>query len=157
MRFFEKELIGPADNPLITRYKIIATERFGNLDLHVFHRSDADRCLHDHPWAFVSLILWRGYTEVLPTWENRHHILSYGGDGIRWMAQTRERRWPGMILYRPANWTHRVELPEGKKAVTLIWTSPRRTDRDAKVGDWGFYTPKGWTPWRQYTQGPEQC
>jgi hypothetical protein len=33
------------------------------LYLHKIMRSDADRELHDHPWAFASLILWRGYHE----------------------------------------------------------------------------------------------
>lgn len=51
-------------NPYLTRYYIFSNRFFG-LFLHHFHRSDFDRDLHNHPWAFaISYILSGGYTEV---------------------------------------------------------------------------------------------
>lgn len=112
---------GDADSPYLTRWTLLDT-RWGRVYLHVFHRSDADE-LHDHPWSFVSLILWRGYVEETP--------------------RGRFRRWPGSLAYRPASWRHRVDLIGGKPAVTLVVTG-------APVRQWGFWTARGWQHWREY-------
>lgn len=128
---------------LLTRIKLLKTP-WGNLDIHVFHASDADRDLHDHPWAFLTLILWGGYTEIVPVRAIRRMILSgYRGYSTPPSVQVRHFRRPGSILYRPALWTHRVELPAGRKAVTLLWTWP-------KSREWGFYVPRGWVEHREY-------
>lgn len=64
MKFLEKKIIrgcegrGDADSPYLSRWCLAAT-RWGNLYLHKFHRSDYDD-MHDHPWWFLSLVLWRG-------------------------------------------------------------------------------------------------
>ncbi|MCA1596111.1 MAG: hypothetical protein LC772_06770 [Chloroflexi bacterium] len=50
--------------PYLTRYRLLKTRWF-TLNLHRFHQSDHD-VMHDHPWAFCSLILWRGYVEETP-------------------------------------------------------------------------------------------
>ena len=97
--------------------------KYGKAYLHLFHRSDEGTDLHCHPWNFVSLVLWRGYTEITPT-------------GAR-------RKWPGMILLRPASWAHRVELEGGKKALTLVVTGPI-------VRTWGFHTPEGWIDFQTF-------
>jgi len=112
---------GDGDSPYLTRY---ASPRLGpfRVCLHVFHRSDADE-LHDHPWGFASLLLWRGYVEQTP--------------------QGRKRKWPGMILFRRATHSHRVELIDGKRAVSLVVMGPRRRE-------WGFFTPQGWQQWKAY-------
>lgn len=36
-----------------------------SLKLHHILRSDSDRCQHDHPWGFWTLILWGGYDELV--------------------------------------------------------------------------------------------
>lgn len=101
----------------LTRLIILEWADGSKLMLHKFHSSDHDRDLHDHPWAFKTFILWRGYIE--------HHA---GGS---------RRRYPGMLLQRPAQWRHRVELIKGKPAWTLVFTGP-------KVREWGYHTPAGW-------------
>jgi hypothetical protein len=55
---------------------------------------------------------------------------------------------PGSVLFRPADWVHRVELrrrDDGRfrPACTLVVTG-------RKVRGWGFHTAFGWIPWRQY-------
>ena len=126
MKFKKKTIYGceaddTSDSPYLTRTTLLET-RFGNVYLHYFHRSDRDD-LHDHPWHFVSIILWRGYIEV-----------TEGGK--------RSRKWPGMILFRRAAHRHRVELVGGRPAVTLIIRSPY-------VREWGFLCPN-WKSWREY-------
>ncbi|RPE05533.1 hypothetical protein EGT74_24425 [Chitinophaga lutea] len=97
--------------PYLTRYTLIETSRW-QLCLHIFHRSDWTDDLHDHPWDFVSLLLWRGYIEETP--------------------DSRRRYYPGAVLIRRAEHVHRVELLNGKKAVTLVWMGKRRRM-------WGFW------------------
>jgi hypothetical protein len=79
--------------------------------------------LHDHPWSFWSVILWRGYVECTPG--------------------KRRRIWPGMILHRRPEWRHRVELLNEKNAVTLVIMG-------RYVREWGFWTSKGWQHWQKY-------
>lgn len=108
-------------SPYLTRYTIIDTRWF-QLCLHIFHRSDAED-MHDHPWPFASLILWRGYNEQTPA--------------------GKRRVWPGMLLIRKAAHRHRVELVNGKRAVTLVWMGKR-------IRDWGFFTKSGFIQWQRY-------
>lgn len=101
----------------MTRYILLRT-KIGELCLHVFHRSD-ERVLHDHPWDFWTLVLWRGYRENTPS----------GSRAVR----------PGMILHRPAEWQHFVTLFEknghARPAVTLIWKRIRRREWDFIFSD----------------------
>lgn len=89
------------------------------LYLHEFFRGDNDRCLHDHPAPFVTWVLNGGYREVL----------SDKGDYRDWP--------PGTMLYRKAAFAHRIEVPRGRKAWSLVLFGPRERD-------WGFHTRKGW-------------
>lgn len=156
--------------PLLLRIKFINFPSF-KVYLHIFFRSDQDRELHDHPWTFVSFILWRGYDEIRPKalWrgelsssEVMNTILREGmaasnpkqiipplapasapPHGWREDQLERVRVWPGMLLYRPAWWTHRVELPPGKVAVSLVFSF-------RKSRDWGFFTKEGWKLWKSF-------
>lgn len=123
-----KTIYGCADNPgpYLTRITLLKTP-WGCLKLHWFHRGDEAEH-HDHPWDFLSLILWGGYTEETPC---------KCGSGVR-----RVRYRPGALLRRPAEWAHAVRLEPGRKALTLVWMNrPRR--------DWGFYLPH-WVYWRHF-------
>lgn len=108
-------------SPYLTRYTIFECKYF-QLCLHVFHRSDGED-MHDHPWRFVSLLLWRGYIEQTP--------------------EGKKRKYPGMILFRNAEHRHRVVLLNGKKAVTLVVMGKRKRE-------WGFFTKTGFINWRRY-------
>jgi hypothetical protein len=127
----EKE--GEKRTKLMTRWTLLSTP-WGQLRLHWFHADDYGRDLHDHPWSFVSLILWGGYYEVVPLARNVAHL--------RRLSSKCWRR-PGLLLIRPALWLHRVELKDSKSAITLIWMSN-------KVREWGFATSHGWVEWREY-------
>lgn len=140
------EARGDAGSPYLTRYTL---PRIGPVraNLHVFHRSDADEH-HDHPWNFVSVILWRGYIEETKGLVKRdfHSLCDYPKiliHGLYEVGSVRKRVWPGMILYRKAEHRHRVELVNGKKAVTLVFMFKRRRE-------WGFFTKRGWQNWREY-------
>lgn len=92
-----------------------------HLYLHHIRRPDRDKEFHDHPWWFLSLILWGGYLEET----------SKGKKRIR----------PGMIIFRPAAWQHRVHVD--KPSWSLVLTG-------VKERDWGFWTDKGFVGWRKW-------
>jgi hypothetical protein len=151
----KKEIANCEGDPYLTRWFIIRTRLIG-IFLHRFHRSDEDRALHDHPWTFISIILWRGY------WEHTEKVFpcsscaSTGrvfrdvaagtsvsccpvceGTGIFHELPLRKRKWPGMILFRRAEHKHRVELVDKKEAWTLIIRFRRRRE-------WGYHLETGW-------------
>lgn len=127
---------GSDRTPYLTRYTLVASKAV-QVCLHVFHRSDADD-LHDHPWPFASLILWGGYFEhVACDW---CHGCEFGGP-CAWPSKRRVR--PGQILFRRSTHSHRVELIDGKRAITLVFMGRRRRR-------WGFFTRNGWQHWKEY-------
>lgn len=96
-----------------------------SVKLHHILRTDADRCQHDHPWAFWTIVLWGGYEETVG--EN----------------QRLNRMRPGRSAYRPVGFRHRiVSLPRGH-AWTLVITKRRECE-------WGFFTRGGWMHWRKF-------
>lgn len=120
-------VIGEPERPYMRRWFVVPRNAFANLYLHEILRSDDDRALHDHPWPSRSLIISGGYFEHLP------------GDVRVWRA-------PGWTGERTAEQPHRLEVPDGARAVTLFFTG-------AKTRDWGFHCPQGWRPWQEFTGG----
>lgn len=148
-----KTIVNCAREPYLTRWYLLRKKAIG-IFLHRFHRGDEDRALHDHPWSFITIILWRGYIEhaegLCP--------LCVGGVGYNVLAPvkcpccggaekvaTAKRKWPGMICFRPAEWRHRVELVEGKAAFTLVIRFKERRM-------WGFWETTGFIAWNKWWQ-----
>ncbi len=131
-------IIGGADAPYLRRWHILPRNRIFNLYLHHFLRDDDDRALHDHPWAWCSLVLAGGYYE---------HTIAAGG--------IHHRRWrpAGSLAMSGPCRAHRIELhkhpaehaPLPVTCFTLFATGPT-------VRTWGFHCPeRGWVPWQQFT------
>jgi len=119
-------IVNCARDAYLTRWYLLRRESFA-IFLHRFHRSDEDRALHDHPWSFITFILWRGYLEHTAKPCPRCTV---GGDhafsgecsqcgGFKTIPVIK-RKWPLMICWRPAEWRHRVELVNGQPAWTII-------------------------------------
>jgi hypothetical protein len=127
-------LIGGADAPYIRRWWVIPRNRWFNVYLHQFLRSDDDRALHDHPWANLSILLRGDYIE---------HTQA----GTRW-------RTAGDVVFRKSGkFAHRIELPLNYASGdvfsecpcwTLFITGPR-------YREWGFHCPRGWVHWKLFT------
>lgn len=92
-----------------TRYALLRTSWF-NVYLHQLYAPNWHPECHDHPWSFLAILLWNGYTERVGTKDHR--------------------RYPGDILWRPATFAHNVITPYGT-SWSLIITGP-------KSRDWGF-------------------
>lgn len=136
-------VIGGAERPYLRRWFVIPRNRFFNVYLHEFLRSDDDRALHDHPWANLSILLRGGYFE---------HTIAAGG------IHGRELLWSGSWRFRRSGRiAHRIELltvgdyvatqPENAQPLpcwTLFITGP-------KYRSWGFHCPEqGWIRWDRF-------
>jgi hypothetical protein len=132
-----REAIGvdPTRGPLLIRYRLLET-RWGSCYLHHLLRSDGDRDLHDHPWAFASWLLWGSYVE-----HRRRPTMTERAIGrLLGPVVVQRRRW-GSLAWRRATDAHRLELR--RPAWSLLWVTPR-------VRTWGFYTPGGWVAHSYY-------
>lgn len=145
-------IVGGEKDPYLLRWYLLPRNRLCNVYLHKFLRDDDDRAMHDHPWSSLSIVLKGGYFDITP-----------GPDG------TEQRVWRGVgsVIFRSAVSRHRVECRresfcvfdteswlQGQQAVkeiarpawTLFITGPR-------VREWGFWCPRGWVHWRDFTAG----
>lgn len=121
-----KEIISREDGtPYLIRWHLLHTP-IGRVMLHKIILSDHD-CPHDHPWNFVSIMLSGSYIEY------RYKELAN--------IQVSKHITAPAVMYRPANWSHRLEV--SKPCWTLVFTSSWRRH-------WGFWTKAGWLPWKQY-------
>lgn len=124
-------IIGSSDAPYMHRWYLIPRNPWINVYLHKFLRDDEDRALHDHPWSFLSFMVWGAYTEIRPT-----NIL---GELMNW---PKTRSAPS-IAFRRATDRHRVALIDGRPCWTIVITGP-------KVREWGFWCPKGFVVWTDF-------
>lgn len=109
-------LVNATGDPYLRRYYLVRNEWF-KIYVHHILRSDEDEELHDHPWDFVSFLLWGYYLEWLPS---------------------KAIFWPQFSIIRhKAEDAHRLELQE--PAWTLVFVGKKRRD-------WGFFTADGWLP-----------
>jgi len=122
-------VIGGTDSPYLMRWWVIPRNRFFNVYLHLFWRSDDDRALHDHPWANASFLLSGYYIE---------HTIEAGGIHRRFTRTAGDLviRWSGKHA-------HRIEIVD-RPVVTLFFTGP-------VYRKWGFHCPeKGWVYYKDF-------
>lgn len=109
----------------------------GAIFLHHIVRSDNDRHLHDHPWAFTTLCLRGGYVE---TWASGEQKFAF------------HKHWfsPFQILRNEAEHAHRVTLFHdafSRLPTVTTWTivSVSKAHRT-----WGFWVDGKHVDWRTY-------
>jgi hypothetical protein len=119
----KKTILKRNKKPYLIRYTLFKCKWF-SIKLHKTLISDIGD-LHDHPWNYISLILWGGY------WEWTYIKLLN--------KQFLAKKWycPGSILFRKANIPHKLEIPTNKYCISLIFTS-------YKLRDWGFTKNNDW-------------
>ena len=110
------------DDPYLRRWTFTF---FGySLRIHRWYRSDDKRYFHDHPWDFLTVMLWGTYDNVT--------------------AEGRKTYRPGHFSFVKAEAQHYVEVPKGWGALTLLLAAPPRKK-------WGYYVNgKLWRPLRYY-------
>jgi hypothetical protein len=129
-----------------------ADKQGGRVYLHHLVRSDFDRSLHDHPWSFVSVMLWGSYREYSTITDLR--ALGANGDwkmdlsdpnGEKVFADIKSPA----VLYRRAQWRHRLELTS-KSTWTLVFVGE-------KVRHWGFWCGEKWCYWKHFNYRNNVC
>jgi hypothetical protein len=122
---FAIEDLDDPDRTYLWRLRIVQTPLFG-VYLHRIDMDDGYRPLHDHPWGFLGLILWGGYTE-----ETLH-------DGTRsWRT--------GSMHWMPFRTFHAIRHLDRSPTWTLVLVGRRRAD-------WGFLDNGRWMPHKTYIE-----
>lgn len=143
-------------DPYLIRWYVFKTKRV-TLFIHKFVRSDEDRALHDHPWPFLVIPIWRGY------WEHSYRPSHYDEAGqIEYAAENVRRRVLPIIgtRYRSALYRHRVELlkdqPSFRGAIEDDLLPPPELPAWSlffhfkREREWGFHPPEGFIPWQKW-------
>lgn len=123
--------------------------------VHHIRSSDDDRALHDHPWAWGTIICKSGYFEVLAVFETRVAAANAARAwGFTWLYEKQTGKYvmgrhlfPGSVTWRTPEAFHRLRLYEAGGSVRSAWTifitGPR-------VQGWGFLDKGNKVPWREY-------
>lgn len=120
-------IIGGEERPYLIRWWIVPRNRFFNVYLHCFKRSDDDRARHTHPWLFNA------------SWLLRNRYREWIGDGPLDFIDRAE----GCIKFRWGPAAHRVELTDGD-CWTVFITGPR-------IREWGFLCGPRFIHWKIFT------
>lgn len=148
------------DTPYMTRIWA------GRLRFHIFHRGDADKDCHDHPWDFwtfpftsyaeeVLFVIRQAQPEGYPEYARKFSSTFDVVKRFRWHFREAEHchrvigKTSGKIKLRAVDngFVQRPEIVPGR-IVTLVWlsTPPRRK--------WGFWKNREgrwcWLGWRNY-------
>lgn len=165
-RWFSKREIRDCDgSTYMHRWFVIRNELFA-MYIHKFVRSDFERALHDHPWSFIVIPIWRGYIEhsegrcgYCRDYTSECTCGEWGVPGNKGtVTQTRRRVYPLLgIRFRRAEFRHRVELftkrkyyvgwednYPASKFVDVPLPSWSIFIRFRKRRKWGFWLPTGW-------------
>jgi hypothetical protein len=130
------EPLGVKECPYAYRWML----NLGLFSVRVHHwvRSDDKRYFHDHPWAFITIILKGGYTDV--SWRGdidglkkdisaRHGNLTLSDDK-KYIVE-KDTVIAGNWRYRPSSHRHYVDVPKGGCWSLLFCSYP--------VRNWGFW------------------
>ncbi len=139
------------DNPIyLIRYSLFDCPWF-SIKLHRIFMSDDD-CMHDHPWSFISIILWRGYVEHSPDYSNVTipvpELLKKYSYEVKYLKVIKKLYGFGSVLWRPAPSIHKLEL--FGPAISLVITFRKKRE-------WGFYTWQGWQKWSTFIRSGRKC
>lgn len=122
----------------------IGHERIGRILVHRMDAPDPGLDLHDHPWSFLSLVLWGGYVEERANIREAVE-LAYAADTVYPMDPRGEQveRRPLSLRSMRLDECHRITELRRRTCWTLVIGGPRRRS-------WGFYTPTGWLTEAEY-------
>ncbi len=130
--FMKKFVIPDWDDPsmpYLVRWRIVQTP-WAAVYLHKIILDDLGRPLHDHPWAFASIILRGWYREEFRATAD---------------APSEYRAWDRWSIHRMGLKAFHGITQVGMNTWTLVLAGPRRQV-------WGFLTDEGWKPWDEVAE-----
>lgn len=138
--FRKKVIINCDHQPYLHRWFVVRYAWLG-IFIHKFIRSDEDRALHDHPWPFIVIPIWRGYIE-----HSEKQIPFLGNPKARLKTRVKRRVQPILgTRIRPATFRHRVELLKDKPSWSIFI-------RFKRWREWGFWEKEGFVLWNKWWQ-----
>ncbi len=111
------------------RWYVIPRNKYFNIYLHQYWGDDADEATHDHPWKSWSLCLNGVIKEAVGKYPPFRNRLIVAGD----------------FVYRSETFAHKLSIPPQNSAPWTLFITWRT------VRQWGFYCPKGWKHWKEFT------
>lgn len=125
-------------------------DRIGKVLLHRMDAPDPGIDLHDHPWSFLTIILWGGYTEERASIRDAERLATVAdvlddlADEQHPRGEVQRVRWLSARLMR-LDECHRITELRRKTSWSLVICGPVRRG-------WGFYTSDGYVPEPIYDQ-----
>lgn len=119
----------------------------GPFGLYLHHVCGADpgKDLHDHPWPFVSIVLWGHYTdEWMPARQ------APAAAQIAETLDTAGSVTHGVVRECPLWSVHRVKHIDAHRITHARPNTWTLILRGRKTRDWGFYPPDGYVSQRLY-------
>lgn len=129
--------------PFLERWGI-CHDRIGGFYIHRIAAPDPGKDLHDHPWAFVSIVLTGSYTERLCKIDHASAVAAMAElwpDSCR-EGHRRHRSWLSIAAV-PLDTAHRIIKVSDRPTWTLVLRGPTRRI-------WNFYPPSGQVAWTEY-------
>ena len=117
------------------RWNILSTKWF-SIYIHKIYKHDEDLHPHSHPWDFISIILFGGYTEKL---------YQFIYDFVRQSNYQEIERSIFSFAIRKKSDFHKVVSLKKDKPVTTLVIAWNRTD-----GEWGYLTESGYKKHTEY-------
>ncbi len=143
------------DDPTQTyleRTKLLVTPWFA-IYLHKINTPDMRPTLHDHPWAFLAIILRGGYVEHVPTdefWRLRERADGYP---LSVNTYTRPRRIRRFNFKRSSGQRglHYIESLSRTPTWSLVIRGPYARNADGTERRWGYVDRDGrWTLYSEH-------
>lgn len=133
--FLVKEIKSKEGVVHFLRYRLLWTPWF-KIYLHKICRSDEDAHMHDHPWNFVSLILWGGYKE----WARYPKS---------WCDEFERVHFKWHLIQHHHEDAHKIEL-----ITPHVWSLVFAGRKDHP---WGYQTEFGWIEHQDYREWKRNC
>lgn len=127
----------------LTRLTLWRSKKF-TLYLHIFHKPDPGRELHNHPWDWCwSMCLWGGYTEQLALFQEFTFYTL--GEKLQYhdLCIVNVDRYGMLPRKFPGKTYHTVAALNRKRVVTLF-------AHGKQVREWGFWKDGKHVPWHEY-------
>lgn len=121
----------------------IGHDWIGRVLIHRMAAPDPGVDLHDHPWTFVSVVLWGGYVEERASIRLAPRYAMAAEEHGHTMRGTLVDRRPGSIARMRLDECHSIKRLHRRTCWTLVIGGPRRRP-------WGFYLPTGWMSEGEY-------
>lgn len=141
-------LYHPDGSLYMARYCFFET-RWLSARVHHLATADSDRHFHDHPWAFVSLMLRGAYVEERPRSIFPCFDFTPTPNQLQWEdecgeAYTLTLRKAGSLALRHAPDRHRISVVMPDTWSLFVYGPERQW--------WGFYTPQGKIYFQDYAK-----